>query len=69
MSGRIKSIKFQVRDWWQSRGESRPVDGESMKAVKEASHVQGMRLSRSPSEEVLKQAADNNENYLRSFDD
>ena len=60
---------FEIRDRWQSRGESRPLPPSAIQAVREASHVQGGRLSRSPSDEVLQQAAENNENYLRSFDD
>lgn len=69
MKAKLKTLWFEIRDRWQSRGDSRPMPASDMQAIREASHVQGGRISSSPSDEVLKQAAEGNENYLRSFED
>lgn len=69
MTNPLKPLLFEIRDRWNSRHESRPAPGEAMQVVREASQVQGGRLAGSPSDEVLKQAADGSEHYLNSFDD
>ena len=63
----FRKLRFFIVDWWQSAGEHRSLGDDSMRAVRDASHVVAGRLVRSPSEQVLSQAAEANDRYTRSF--
>jgi len=65
---RIDSLTFFVRDWWASRGDSRPAPTEMTQVINEASHTGGGRNPISASDRALEQMADGADAYLKSFD-
>ncbi len=69
-----KSVRFWIKDTFQSRGRAVKQSNSLSRTIRDASHVRGGGpgggggLARSPSEEVLKDAAKGHEDYQRSFE-
>lgn len=67
------SLKFWIKDLWESRGHAIPASDSMAKTIKDASHVRGGGpggsggLAHSSGEAVLKQAAEGHESYQKSF--
>lgn len=68
-----KTMKFWIKDTFQSRGGSVKQSNSLSRTIRDASHVRGGGafggggLPRSPSEEVLEDAVKGHEDYQRSF--
>lgn len=64
---RISSLAFFIKDWWKSRGESKPAPNEVARVIGESSHTGGGRTPTTTTE-ALEQMADGADDYLSSFD-
>jgi hypothetical protein len=69
MKNTASELVHLAKDWWQSRGEARKAPNGMARAIRDASFAGGSKGSVPPSEEILKQAAENHEQYNKSFDD
>ena len=63
----ISSAAFAIKDWWQSRKESKPAPNEIARVVRETSHTGGGRTPVATTE-ALDQMADGADDYLKSFE-
>ncbi len=66
-----KSLRFWVKDTFESRGSSVRQSSSLMRTIKDASHVRGgsgQGAGFASSEEVFRQASEGHENYKKSFE-